>query len=265
MKVLIVGRTATGKDALRSILEQQFNWKFVNSHTTRPQRTENENTHVFVTKEYADAVPPADKVAKTVIGEYEYFTTRKQVEECDAYIIDPIGLYMLLKNMPEEEFQIVYMQPADTVTQKEMALKRSDDPEKELQIFKARTDAENAQFSEFEEHLEKQDFTLPNCHSYRTFTNTYSMKDIEDLAVQLEQTRRVYYHLRPIIRELMDADIMNHDENMNPVLQTTDGEKFSEKTDSLITYLQQNKEMLGDMILHWMHLHPVDETPTTLP
>ena len=258
MKVLVIGRTSTGKDTLRNVLEEKYGWKFVHSHTTRPKRTPDEDTHVFVTKEYADSVPIEDKVAKTVIGEYEYFTTRKQVEECDAYIIDPIGAYMLLKNMPEEEFQIVYMRPADANTQKEMALKRSDDPETELQIFKKRTSAESAQFNEFEQHLDNQDFTLSNCHAYRTFTNTYKLSDIEDLAAQLEQNRRFYHHLRPIIQDLMNADIMNHDENMNPIMETSDGERFSEKIDSLMVYLRQNKEMLGDMITCWLQMKPID-------
>lgn len=258
MKVLVIGRTSTGKDALRTILEEQHGWKFVHSHTTRPKRTPDENTHVFVTQEYADSVPIEDKVAKTVIGEYEYFTTRKQVEESDAYIIDPIGAYMLLKNMPEEEFQIVYMRPADATTQKEMALKRSDDPESELKIFKKRTSAESAQFDEFEQHLDNQDFALKNCHSYRTFTNTYKLADLEDLATQLEQTRRFYYHLRPIIQDLMNADIMNHDENMNPIMETSDGKRFSEKIDSLMVYLRQNKEMLGDMITCWLQTKPIE-------
>ena len=71
MKVLVIGRTSTGKDALRNILEEKYGWKFVHSHTTRPKRTPTEDTHVFVTKEYADSVPIEDKVAKTVIGEYE--------------------------------------------------------------------------------------------------------------------------------------------------------------------------------------------------
>ncbi len=259
MKVLVIGRTSTGKDALRNILEEKYGWKFVHSHTTRPKRTPTEDTHIFVTKEHADSVPLTDKVARTVIGEYEYFTTRKQVEECDAYIIDPIGAYMLLKNMPEEEFQIVYMRPADATTQKEMALKRSDNPEAELKVFKARTSAESAQFDEFEEHLDNQDFTLSNCHTYRTFTNTYELADLENLATQLEQSRRFYHHLRPIIQDLMDADIMNHDENMNPIMETSDGERFSEKIDSLMVYLRQNKEMLGDMMTCWLQMKPLED------
>ena len=258
MKVLVVGRTATGKDALRDILEKQYGWTFVHSHTTRPKRKPDEDTHVFVTKEYADSVPLENKVAQTIIGEYEYFTTRQQVEECDAYIIDPIGAYMLLKNMPEEEFQIVYMRPADVTTQKEMALKRSDDPETELQIFKKRTADEDAQFKEFEEHLDNQDFTLKNCHSYRIFTNTYKLSDIEDLAAQMEQSRRFYHHLRPIIQDLMEANVMNHDDNMNPIMETSDGERFTEKIDSLMTYLRQNKEMLGDMITCWLQTKPIE-------
>ena len=56
----------------------------------------------------------------------------------------------------------------------------------------------------------------------------------------------------------MNADIMNHDENMNPIMETSDGERFSEKIDSLMVYLRQNKEMLGDMITCWLQMKPID-------
>ena len=50
MKLLIVGRTATGKDTLREALEKHANMTFVKSYATRPRRFENEDTHIFITK-----------------------------------------------------------------------------------------------------------------------------------------------------------------------------------------------------------------------
>ena len=66
MKVLIVGRTASGKDTLREALERKYGWKFVKSYTTRKKRFEAEDTHVVVSQKHADNV--RNKVAVTFVN-----------------------------------------------------------------------------------------------------------------------------------------------------------------------------------------------------
>ena len=208
MKILIIGRTSTGKDSLKDILTENYGWNFVKSMATRPPRTPDEDTHIFLTPEEAEKIPWENKAAWTQIGEYQYFATKQQIYDADAYIIDPKGAEMLLRNMPNEWFRIVYMKPADPETQMEMAIKRSDTPEKEIEVFNKRVQAEDDQFSEFEEHLANQDFNYPNCNMYIEFSNTYKKKDLEEFAIELEMSRRFDRNIRPIIEALMEADVM---------------------------------------------------------
>ena len=103
-KLLIVGRTASGKDTLQYALEKR-GLTFVKSYSTRPKRNPNEDTHIFI---QPDQVVPKDEMAAyTVINGYEYFATKDQVKDADAYIIDPEGLKMLVANMPETKFHIL--------------------------------------------------------------------------------------------------------------------------------------------------------------
>ena len=51
MKVLICGRTGTGKDTLQSILVNNYGWKCVKSYSTRAKRFEGEDSHIFISKE----------------------------------------------------------------------------------------------------------------------------------------------------------------------------------------------------------------------
>ena len=107
MKTLILGRSAVGKDYLADKLSKKFGLKGVKSKTTRPIRFLHEDTHVFVNQETADK--ETNKVAETKINGYTYYATKEDVDKADYYIIDPLGLYQLVENMPETRFHVVYI------------------------------------------------------------------------------------------------------------------------------------------------------------
>lgn len=150
MKYLIVGRSGVGKDYISQMLVDN-GLRAVKSYSTRPKRTKNEDTHIFITKEEAHTFN--DKVAKTIINGYEYFATASQVKESDIYIIDPKGLYELINNMPEEEFTILYITVKNKELHRRMAINRGSDKDKEAEIFDSRFLDENKQFTEFENKL----------------------------------------------------------------------------------------------------------------
>lgn len=183
-KWLIMGRTATGKDFLSAILTKS-GMRQVKSYTTRPMRTENEDTHIFVSEE--EARRHTDKVAQTVINGYEYFATREQVNDSDIYVIDPKGMYELTGNMPEQTFRIVYLIPADEEKRIKSAKDRGSDPEKEMAMYRTRTVDEDEQFSRFESELTRRemrrDSDIPeNVVSVGVFVNRYDPADMLELA-----------------------------------------------------------------------------------
>lgn len=253
MKFLIMGRSATGKDTLQALLEKNYGWTFVKSMTTRPKRSPDEDTHVFLSEEEADAIPMSEHVAWTKINGYRYFATRQQVYEADAYIIDPEGAYMLLKNMPEEWFRIIYLTAADEAIREEMAIRRSNDPEKELKTFRARAASEDAQFTLFEQKMKDGSLGFPNCDHIEQFSNTYKENDLTDMAIKMEFERRFDRNLRPVIRDLINSHLINADEDGNPIVLV--GEKAqSIGVDVLIEYLENNDAMLGQMMHLWLQV-----------
>ena len=120
-KVLIIGRSGSGKDALAIALTNKYGMKQLCSTTTRPKRYENENTHIFVSEEEANLM--TERVAETFINGYQYFATKQQYIDCDAYVIDPYGMKRLCENTPEIPCIVVYVN-VDREIRKERAMLR---------------------------------------------------------------------------------------------------------------------------------------------
>jgi len=160
-KILIVGRTGSGKDYLANRLCDR-GFTQVKSYTTRPKRTENEDTHIFITKD--DAKKYKDRVAETVIDDVEYFATREQLKNNDIYVIDPNGLYTLLNKVTKEKFVIIYVS-ALTQLRIDKAIERVKKVltyDEAIYKITLRDKAENAQFKQFEYYMSKHTFIKDN-------------------------------------------------------------------------------------------------------
>jgi len=149
-RLLIIGRTASGKDTLADALRRSCGMTFVKSCTTRPRRTPDEDTHIFLTERQAEPLV-RDAVAYTKIGDYIYFTTAQQVMETEGYVIDPIGMRMLCGNMPDTPFVIAYVH-ADSAKRRQHALRRGD-AAREAAAFAERDVSEDAEFDRFERDI----------------------------------------------------------------------------------------------------------------
>lgn len=228
MMYLIVGRTGSGKDFLaQKIVELSTvitaNDKPINkepmtvlkSYATRPKRTETEDTHIFITKD--EAASYTDKVAITQIGEYEYFATADQVEHADLYIIDPRGIEELTKNMPDTEFQIIYVHANEDLNRRINAVKRAEDKIKEEEIFTKRDADEDAQFTEFEDkifHRMDTEICFPkNVKSVLIVENDYTENCMEDHACMVIIDRERFRKMCNIVRDCMDLGILTKSDN----------------------------------------------------
>lgn len=150
MTILIVGRTGSGKDYLANQLCNTFNLVQLKSFTTRPKRTDDEDTHIFITE--SESKNYEDRVAETVINGYEYFATRHQVYTSDIYLIDPNGIKTLLQNMPDSEFVIIYASALDSMRLDKAVNRVSTDNVCEIvDVVNKRNLSENAQFALFEQ------------------------------------------------------------------------------------------------------------------
>lgn len=210
MKYLIVGRSGAGKDYLVEKLVDMGLTK-VKSYTTRPKRSDNEDSHTFITEE--EAAEYTDRVVETKIGEVTYFATREQVEESDLYTINPAVINTLARNMPDTEFQIVYVQATNDDARKTHAIERADDKEKEEEKFNTRNQDEDEQFTDFEHTINTRmdtEVCFPdNITAVIIFENDYTDSSAEKIANQLFMHRQQLQKMTNIVEECLDLNVLS--------------------------------------------------------
>lgn len=273
MIYLIAGRSGAGKDYLVSkmieLSEKMTGKAFspVKSYTTRPPRYENEDTHIFIAKEDVDKYP--DKVATTKIGEYEYFATAKQVNSSEIYVVDPKGIDELINNMPDTEFQIVYVQADDEINRRTNAVKRAEDKIREEEIFSARDAAENEQFTEFEDKIHNRmdhEKCFPdNVNSVIIVTNTYTAEDMEQYANMLVTRKIQIDRMCKIVHECVELGLLSASENTDTngnkkiiAYCTNNGETYQKEytVDTCAIRLLGDEESFMDIIGKYIVLSP---------
>ena len=100
----IMGETASGKDTLTKKLCEDTGIKAIVSYTTRPRRTNEGDTHIFVDDSVYEQMKD-NLAAYTEINGFRYWTTIEQIYDNDIYIIDPNGLETL-ENLGLEDIDI---------------------------------------------------------------------------------------------------------------------------------------------------------------
>lgn len=137
----IMGETASGKDTLTKKLCEDTSMKAIVSYTTRPRRTNEGDTHIFVDDSVYEQMKD-NLAAYTEINGFRYWTTIEQIYDNDIYIIDPNGLETL-ENLGLEDIDLcsIYINvPIDV--RLERALYRGDS----LEDFFSRNKSEMKQF-----------------------------------------------------------------------------------------------------------------------
>lgn len=137
----IMGETASGKDTLTKKLCEDTSMKAIVSYTTRPRRTNEGDTHIFVDDSVYEQMKD-NLAAYTEINGFRYWTTIEQIYDNDIYIIDPNGLETL-ENLGLEDVDLcsIYINvPIDV--RLERALYRGDS----LEDFFSRNKSEMKQF-----------------------------------------------------------------------------------------------------------------------
>ena len=166
--LLILGRTACGKDSLVNKLCERTGLKAIISYTTRPRRENEGDTHIFVGEDDYNQMRQANIVAAyTQIGEYKYWTTIDQLEEADVYIIDYEGVKTLRNlNLPNLRLVTVFINTPDEIREQRALNHRHDDRTK----FRERNIAERDQFRTMLKNADF-DYAIPNID----FAKAYSV------------------------------------------------------------------------------------------
>ena len=145
--VLLVGKSGCGKTTLEKYMVDELGFKSVKSYTTRPKRTENEDTHLFVSEEEFEALE--NKVGYTKFNGYQYCATKEQLDKSTVYIIDPAGVEYLLEHYTDRNLFIVYLDASKETCYKRMVA-RGDDEE----AIKAREANDEEEFKDFAQNAD---------------------------------------------------------------------------------------------------------------
>lgn len=140
----LMGKTASGKDTLANKLCERVGLRKVVSYTTRPRRTNEGDTHIFISEEEYRSLENSGQIATfTQIGQYKYCCTIDQLYESDVYVIDPVGVQNLRKlNLPNIRIITVYVNTPDDLRKDRALSRRGDD----RLVFMKRDMAERDQF-----------------------------------------------------------------------------------------------------------------------
>lgn len=174
--LLVIGKSASGKDFLTNKLCERTGLKQLISYTTRERRTNEGDTHIFVAEEdYEQMKNEGNIAAFTQIGCYKYWSTIDQLYKSDCYIIDYMGLKTLRQlNLLNLRLVTVFINVPDDVREDRALNKRKDDKAK----FRARSYAENAQFREMLKNADF-DYSISNIEWPKAYSILRYISDVE--------------------------------------------------------------------------------------
>ena len=128
-KVLLVGKSGSGKNTVQDYLVRKYGLKPLLSYTTREKRFPEENTHTFITLQEYEDFNPVDFIAYTFYNGNHYFATKKQFEEADIYIIDLDGVEYISKLNLELEtpYVVIYLDVPEEIGRQRMEARNDDE------------------------------------------------------------------------------------------------------------------------------------------
>ena len=127
--LLIIGRTASGKDTLVNKLCERTGLKQLISFTTRNRRQNEGCTHIFVSElDYQEMLNNNQVAVDTNIAGNYYWSTIDSLYESDIYVIDYTGYKKLQNlNLPNLRLVSIYINTPDDIRKERALNKRGDD------------------------------------------------------------------------------------------------------------------------------------------
>lgn len=128
---LFVGESGNGKTSVVEELEKLYNFKSIQSYSTRPKRSENESGHIFISEEKFDQL--SELIAYTKFNNFRYCATSEQVEANDLYVVDPYGVEYFKQHYHGKKIPYVIYIYTDFKTRIERMKNRGDSDSQILQ------------------------------------------------------------------------------------------------------------------------------------
>lgn len=252
MKIIIAGRTGTGKTTLAQRLSE-YGYSVMKSYTTRKPRNENEDSYIFVTDTVAEKM--TSKILSTNINGNEYFATDHKVKHADILILDPAGITEITERYPDEEFVLIYVRPIDLQTASELAAKRENDFEDGLKLFHERYSAEDERFTELEKKIDDKQTIANNIKVRFKVINDFTDLGIENTISRIIGELKTIEHMGLVLRQLVRKDLIDGDDDgmlaRNPA--TNEQRRFSYDTMAIVTL--SSPERFAETMRLWLSLY----------
>ena len=180
----VMAESSAGKDTLVNKLCEITGYRQLISHSTRPRRVDEGDTHIFVTEEDYQEMFNAGRVAAyTEINGYKYWCTVDQLYSTDIYIIDPIGVEVLKSlNLPNLRIISIYINVPEEI-RKQRAQSRGDD----MNVYRNRSLSERQQFRDMKKNM-TVDYVIPNTEWSKSVSVLKWICSVEGLFMNKEDT-----------------------------------------------------------------------------
>ncbi len=154
----VMAESSAGKDTLVNKLCEKTGYRQLISYSTRPRRTNEGDTHIFVTEEdYQKMLEAGQVAAYTEINGCRYWSTIDQLYVTDIYVIDTFGVEVLKSlNLPNLRIVTVYINVPEEI-RKQRAKSRGDD----MNVYRSRSLSERQQFRDMKKNM-AVDYVIPN-------------------------------------------------------------------------------------------------------
>lgn len=180
----VMAESSAGKDTLVNKLCEITGYSQLISYSTRPRRTNEGDTHIFVTEEtYQEMFEAGQVAAYTEINGCKYWCTIDQLYSSDVYVIDPIGVGVLKSlNLPNLRIVSVYINVPEEI-RKQRAKSRGDD----MNVYRNRSLSERQQFRDMKKNMDV-DYVIPNIEWAKSVSILKWICSVEGLFLNKEDT-----------------------------------------------------------------------------
>lgn len=207
-----------------------------------------------ISQEDADKIP--DKILSVHINGTDFFTTKRELERSDIWILDPAVVNDAVAMFPGESFVPVSMLIAD----EDAALKAVSasaehgglDPERASASTAARWFAEKQKYEKFVEDTSAAAsashtgvYVNPNIAFVRRCNNDHKPETIEDLCRVILSSARIQAHLKTIMEQLCMLDAVKCDEH-NRLYAVQNGEERMISCDMMAACLLADAQQSSD-------------------
>ena len=153
MLTILAGKTCSGKDTIKKILVDQYGYEPIVTYTTRPMRPgeKQHETYHFVSTNKFLQMKQHNEFAETtsyVVTDglvWHYGTPINELQDDNKIIIlNPSGVKQI-KNMPQIEYKIIYIDVCEGVIKNRLRFRGDNDREASRRIL-----SDNRDFKDFE-------------------------------------------------------------------------------------------------------------------